>query len=71
MQSIFFALLCLCFFQAGLFTAPASAQSGPRMVIEESRVDFGEVDQWDLLTHTFMVANQGDDVLRIERVSPD
>jgi hypothetical protein len=41
------------------------------MVIEQARVDFGEVEEWDILTHTFTVTNTGDDILRIERVSPD
>jgi hypothetical protein len=56
---------------AGFFPALASAASGPRMVIEEPWIDFGEVEQWDLLHHTFTIANEGDETLRIERVSPD
>ena len=55
----------------GFSPALASAASGPRMVIEEPRIDFGEVEQWDLLHHTFTIANEGDETLRIERVSPD
>lgn len=70
-RPISYSLLCLVFFQAGFFLALASAASGPRMVIEERRVDLGEVEQWDILTHTFTVSNTGDDTLRIERVSPD
>ena len=70
-RSIFLSLLCLFVFYAGFFPAPASAGSGPGMVIEESRIDFGEVNQWDLLVHAFTVTNEGDDILRIERVSPD
>ena len=71
MRSFCYSFLCLCFSMAGFCPALAPAASGPRMVIEESRIDFGEVDQWDLLVHTFTVANKGDDTLRIERVSPD
>ena len=63
--------LCLCFSTAGFFPGLASAASGPRMVIEEPRIDFGEVEQWDLLHHTFTLANEGNETLRIERVSPD
>jgi hypothetical protein len=70
-RSVFFSLLCLCFFEAGSFPPLAPAGTGPRMVIEQARVDFGEVEQWDILTHTFTVTNTGDDILRIERVSPD
>jgi hypothetical protein len=70
-RSIFFSLLCLSFFQPGFFPIFTQAGTGPRMVIEASRIDFGEVEQWDLLTHTFTLANEGDEMLRIERVSPD
>jgi len=70
-RSILFSLLYLCLFQGAFFPTPSAAGSGPRVVIEKSRIDFGEVNQWDLLVHTFTVTNEGDDTLRIERVSPD
>ena len=68
---MFFSLLAFCFFQAGFVTTFAQADIGPRMVIEQASVDLGEVEQCDILMHTFMVTNTGDDILRIERVSPD
>jgi hypothetical protein len=71
MRSFFYSFLCLCFSLAGIFPTLALAGNGPKMVIEEPRIDFGEVEQWDLLYHTFLIANEGNETLRIERVSPD
>jgi hypothetical protein len=69
--SLYVSLICLVFFRAGFVTTLAQADGGPRMVIEQPRVDLGEVEQWDILTHSFTVTTPGDDILRIERVSPD
>jgi hypothetical protein len=43
----------------------------PRIVLPERRYDFGPVKSWEILEHTFPIRNEGDTVLRIERVSPD
>ena len=43
---------------------------GPKMVLKERDFDFGEVKQGEVITHTFEVLNQGDEMLKIKKVSP-
>ena len=40
------------------------------MVLKEQDFDFGEVKQGEVITHTFKVLNQGDEMLTIEKVNP-
>lgn len=51
----------------------ASSGEGRAPVIRVSEKDreMGAVDPWDIVEHIFTVFNDGDRVLRIERVSPD
>ncbi len=44
---------------------------GPVMRVSEKIHRFGEVGPWEMMEHTFAVFNDGETVLRIERVSPD
>jgi hypothetical protein len=43
----------------------------PSMVIQETKFDFGEVDEASLVSHDFIVKNLGNAELQINKVSPD
>ena len=59
------ALLLMC----GDF-ALANQDGAPKMVLKEQDFDFGEVKGEGVITHTFEVLNQGDEMLTIEKISP-
>ena len=59
------ALLLMC----GDF-ALADQDGAPKMVLKEQDFDFGEVKGVGVITHTFEILNQGDEILTIEKVSP-
>jgi hypothetical protein len=65
-----FGLTILALLLMGGDFAFADPDSGPKMVLKEQDFDFGEVEGEDVITHTFEVLNQGDEVLIIEKVSP-
>jgi len=65
-----FGLTILVLLLMGGDFALAEPDSGPKMVLKEQDFDFGEVEGEDVITHTFEVLNQGDEVLTIEKVSP-
>ena len=44
--------------------------SAPRMVLEQTDFDFREVEEGEVLTHDFIVRNEGDKPLEIEKVAP-
>ena len=46
------------------------ASQGPKILIKEGSFDAGNVKQGDTITHSFMVLNQGDEELLIEKVEP-
>ena len=70
-KSCILLLIALCLLLVS--DAPSLAQGGrgPKMVLKEKTFDFGSIDQWEIVEHAFLVSNQGDKALRIERVSPD
>ncbi|MEM5788146.1 MAG: hypothetical protein AAGU11_12570 [Syntrophobacteraceae bacterium] len=43
----------------------------PSMVLGETMFDFGEVDEGSVVSHDFIVKNNGRVDLRIEKVRPD
>ncbi|MFC1863701.1 DUF1573 domain-containing protein [Thermodesulfobacteriota bacterium] len=43
---------------------------GPKMVIEQTDYDAKEVNQGDIIEHTFKVLNTGDQPLEIKSVKP-
>jgi hypothetical protein len=45
-------------------------KSEPKIFIKESAFYAGKVEQGDTISHTFMVANQGDEKLLIKKVQP-
>jgi hypothetical protein len=48
----------------------AWAQSGPKLVIPEREFDFGSVSQGQKVEHEFVVRNDGDEDLLIQRIAP-
>ena len=50
--------------------AQADQVRAPKMVLKEQNFDFGEVEEGKVITHTFKVFNQGDEMLTIEKVNP-
>ena len=45
------------------------ARAEPAVSFEKKTVDFGDVEQGELLEHTFVFSNDGTDVLVIEKVT--
>lgn len=64
--------LCLfaLFFTVYLSIAWAKNATGPKIVLEEKSADYKEVDQGDIIEHTFKVLNEGDQLLEIKSVKP-
>jgi len=48
----------------------AGERQGPRIVVKESKFDFGTVRPGTQTEHIFEVKNVGDEVLDIQRVQP-
>ncbi|MFZ2445054.1 MAG: DUF1573 domain-containing protein [Syntrophobacteraceae bacterium] len=44
---------------------------GPSMIIAETKFDFGDVDEGSVVSHDFIVKNNGRADLQINKVSPD
>ena len=57
---------------AAVTAVPGGAEkiSAPRMVLEQTDFDFREVEEGEVLTHDFIVRNEGDKPLEIEKVTP-
>jgi hypothetical protein len=51
-------------------TLPASAFSGPKLVLKEQEAHFKEVMEGKIVEHIFRVFNQGDEPLKILNVKP-
>jgi len=54
----------------GFGPPPPPATSGPKMVIEHTEFDWGQVLHGEVVEHSYPVRNEGDDVLRITSVKP-
>lgn len=63
--------LCSFLLCAAEYSASAQAKGAPNMVLKQQIHDFKNVLEGESLSHTFEVLNQGDEVLKIERVKPD
>ena len=50
--------------------ALADQSGAPQMVLKKQNFNFGKVKQGEVITHTFEVLNQGDEMLKIKKVSP-
>jgi len=66
-----FGLIILVLLLIGGDFALANPDGAPKMILKEQDFDFGEVKGEDVVTHTFEVLNQGDEMLTIKKVSPD
>lgn len=58
------------FFLAFLAASQSGYAAGPRMVIDEKRFNFQEVNEGSVITHSFKVRNTGDEPLQIRKVRP-
>ena len=47
-----------------------SQEKYPKLVIESEIYDFGLVTEGEVVSHEFIIRNNGNDVLNIEKVSP-
>ena len=56
-----------------LFLSPSLGETvkGPKMVLREKTFDFKEVDEGEVVEHSFEVVNEGDAPLEIKKVQPD
>ncbi|VAX34306.1 hypothetical protein MNBD_NITROSPIRAE03-1657 [hydrothermal vent metagenome] len=52
-----------------LLSAVQGAFAGASILFEDKAVDFGDVNQGDLLEHAFVFTNDGTDILVIEKVT--
>ena len=57
---------------AAVAAVPGGAEkiSAPRMILEETSFDFQKVKEGEALEHDFVVRNEGDQPLEIEKVVP-
>ena len=53
-----------------LCSAHAQKAQGPKMVLKERVFDFKEVKEGEVIEHTFIVLNQGEETLEIKKVKP-
>jgi len=53
-----------------IFNHCARENLGPKIAIEKIVFDAGNIKQGATISHTFLVANQGDEKLLIEKVKP-
>jgi len=54
----------------GLTTGWAQQAIGPRMVLEEKDFDAKQIKEGEIIGHTFIVRNTGDQPLEIKKVNP-
>jgi hypothetical protein len=66
--SIFFAAVCIVFFNSGAFGASKQALESPSVFVPESRYTFPTVIDGTEVTHDFTIQNKGDAALVIEKV---
>lgn len=67
-------LVCTAVFTLALIRDHAASSQGgrrPVMRVSEKVKDVGAVGPWQMVEHVFTIFNDGERVLRIERVSPD
>ena len=68
------ALVCMGIFVFALIqdhSASSQGGRGPVMRVDEKIKELGTVEPWEMVEHAFTIFNDGERVLRIERVSPD
>jgi hypothetical protein len=68
------AIVCMGVFGFALIQDRAASSQGgrrPVMRVSEKIIELGTVDPWEMVEQVFTIFNDGERVLRIERVSPD
>lgn len=63
-------MICIALFPFCVYSPLAQESRGPKMVLKERVFDFEEVNEGEVIEHTFKVLNQGDETLRIKKVNP-
>ena len=61
------AVLAAAVFGGGL---SAAERQGPRIQVQETRYDFGMVEQGAQPEHIFEIKNTGDEVLELQQIQP-
>jgi hypothetical protein len=67
-------LVCTAIFTLAIIQDRAASSQGgrrPVMRVSEKIIELGTVDPWEMVEQVFTIFNDGERVLRIERVSPD
>lgn len=62
---LFLAAVCLT-----VYSAEAGEKQGPRMKMQTTQFDCGSVIEGESIQHTFVVLNEGDEPLEIQKVAP-
>jgi hypothetical protein len=65
-------LLTVLFWMLSTSPAPAlnETEKAPKIVVDRSTYEFEQVSQGDIVTHDFLVRNQGTATLEIKKVKP-
>lgn len=71
MKKLFRMSICL-FVVSWVLGQGVWAEEGgsPKLVVDQTEHDFGEVKEGDAIEHTFRLLNKGDQPLMIEKVQP-
>jgi len=69
-KSAFFVLATIFFFSFFLHTAGAQESKTPRLVVKGGLFDAGEIDEGNVIKHSFTVYNRGNAPLNIRNVRP-
>lgn len=64
------ALLVLFFLLVSASPAVSEEQKAPKAVVVQRGFDFGTVMEGDTITHSFKIANHGEETLSISKVQP-
>ena len=71
MKKLFFYILFFVFYSGLIVSAfPAQEAVGPKMILNERFFDFNEVNKGEIIEHSFIVFNKGDQPLHIQKVKP-
>ncbi len=62
-------IICWCL-AATCLAAPEEEITGPRLIMKERFFNFQEVQEGDIIEHTFALSNSGSETLVIEEVKP-
>jgi hypothetical protein len=69
MKRLFIVLLSFCFFANAFAQEKETEQvEGPKIVFEESVHNFGDINQGDVVSHTFKFTNEGTEPLVLSNV---